>query len=179
MNEQLMEKFLDYQYQNDFKSFKYNFLNYMFVISKDKRNEFQHSLIKMKNCPIPQKHFKENSMKTVFEELLKEIYTKQIFTMEEFDELKNSEKYYVDFLKLIFTKDFKEHFKDKDKDKEELLYYIYQYMFIIFFCLEMSEGKLADKYLYLNYFFETYSKKNDLIHKTIIFKRRTLYFKYK
>ena len=202
MNEQLMEKFLDYQYQNDFNSFKCNFLNYMFVISKEKRNEFQNSLIKMKDSTIDQKHFKENSMKTVFKELLKEIYKKQIFTMEEFDELKNSEKYYVEkknyvfplykgnyetkyayyiyllfeyilkgncfvktvdllleFLKLIFSKDFQEHFKDKEK----LLYFMYQYMFIIFFCLEMSEGELDEKYLFLNYFFETYSKKKDLI----------------
>ena len=40
MNEELMEKFLDYQYENDFKSFLLNFPNYMFVVSKEKDNEF-------------------------------------------------------------------------------------------------------------------------------------------
>ena len=65
------------------------------------------------------------------------------------------------FLQLIDSKEFKEHFKNN----EELLYFMYQYMFISLLCIEISKGKLNVMNLFLNYFFETYSLKEDLIRK--------------
>ncbi len=90
MNEELMEKFLDYQYENDFKSFSLNFPNYIFVVSKEKRNKFQNLLKNKKDSSIPLKHFKKDSMKNVFEKLLSDIFKKKKYSMDEFEELKNS-----------------------------------------------------------------------------------------
>ena len=203
MNEELMEKFLDYQFKNDFKSFSKNFTNYMFIISKNKRNEFQNSLNKMKHS-ISNIHFKKNSMKKVFENLLYEIFKNYIYDIKDFQKLKNSNNYFVDkkkyifplykgnyesqyayyiylffqyildnnyfnrkvillhdFLELIFSNDFQEHFKKK----EELLIFMYQYMFISFFCVEMSKGEIVGKDLFLNYFFEPYSLKKNKIEE--------------
>ena len=208
MNEELMEKFLDYQYENDFKSFLLNFPNYMFVVSKEKRNKFQNLLKNKKDSSIPQKHFKKDSMKNVFEKLLFDIFKKKKYSMDEFEQLKNSKKYYVDkknyvfplykgnyeskyayyiyllfeyilddnyffnkvvllhgFLKLIFSKDFKEHFKNNEK----LLFFMYQYIFLSFFCFELSKGELKEDIFFLNYFFEKYSIKEKLIREIMKF----------
>ena len=118
MNEELMEKFLDYQYENDFKSFLLNFPNYMFVVSKEKRNKFQNLLKNKKDSSIPQKHFKKDSMKNVFEKLLFDIFKKKKYSMDEFEQLKNSKKYYVDKKNYVFPL-YKGNYESK------YAYYIY------------------------------------------------------
>ena len=60
VNEKLMEILLDYQYKKDFNSFSNNFLNYMFIISKEKRIEFQNLLENKKDySSLPKTHFKK------------------------------------------------------------------------------------------------------------------------
>ena len=203
VNEKLMEKLLDYQYKKDFNSFSNNFLNYMFIISKEKRIEFQNLLENKKDySSLPKTHFKKDFMKNVFEKLLYTIYINNMCNKNDFEKLKNSEEYYIDekkyvfplykgnyeskyayyiyllfeyildnnyffkkvlmlhnFLQLIDSKEFKEHFKNN----EELLYFMYQYMFISLLCIEISKGELNVMNLFLNYFFETYSLKEGLI----------------
>ena len=103
VNEKLMEKLLDYQYKKDFNSFSNNFLNYMFIISKEKRIEFQNLLENKKDySSLPKTHFKKDFMKNVFEKLLYTIYINNMCNKNDFEKLKNSEEYYIDEKNMFF-----------------------------------------------------------------------------